>query len=482
MSERKAAQPGPPLSQSGAVAAPCHMARLLVSMSFVGVLVIASLGCAGTRPGEDATPPPSAASGAASRAPATPAASLPTAAADIRLDLVADGLVAPLGLVSPGGDGDASFVVDQTGLVRMLRDGQLLDDPYLDLSDRLVRLNPEYDERGLLALAFHPAFAQNGRLFVYYSAPAENADDDHDNVLSEFHADPAGDRADPASERVILRFGQPQPNHSGGGLGFGPDGHLYLGTGDGGGRGDADPGHAPGGNAQDPTRLLGKVLRIDVDGDGDEPYAIPPDNPFVDGGGQPEIFALGFRNPWRLTWEPVGDRRLLVSDVGFGRYEELDVVEGGGNYGWRVREGMHCLDLAEPLEDLETCPETDEDGRPLLDPVLEYSHQEVGLAIVGGFVYRGSELPELRGRYVFGDWSADWQTEQPIPRGSLLASDPRPANAGAWAWQRLTLEERLDRFVTGLGEDAAGELYVMTRGLTGPVGLSGAVYRIAPAQ
>lgn len=388
--------------------------------------------------------------------------------------------MAPVGLVTPGGDGDPSFVVDQTGLVLMLRDGQLIDDPYLDVSDRLVRLDPEYDERGLLGVEFHPAFAENGRLFVYYSAPTTSADDNHDNVLSEFHADPAGDRVDPASERVILRFGQPQPNHSGGGLGFGPDGRLYLGTGDGGGRGDADTGHAPGGNAQDPTRLLGKVLRIDVDGD--EPYEIPPDNPFVDGRGQPEIFAMGFRNPWRLTWEPGGDRRLLVSDVGYGRYEELDIVEAGGNYGWRVREGMHCLDLAEPLEDLEACPATDEDGRPLIDPVLEYSHAEVGLAIIGGFVYRGSEVPDLRGRYVFGDWSADWQTEQPLPRGSLLVSDPRPMDAGPWAWRRLTLEEGLNRFVTGIGEDATGELYVMTRGLTGPFGLSGAVYRIAPVQ
>jgi glucose/arabinose dehydrogenase len=415
-------------------------------------------------------------------ASAPPAASASPSAADLRLELVADGVVAPVGLVAPG-EGGPALVIDQTGPILVLRDGQLLDEPWLDLTDRLARLNPEYDERGLLGLAFHPAFAQNGRVFVYYSAPATNADDNHDNVLSEFHADPGTDRADPASERVILRFGQPQPNHSGGGLGFGPDGLLYLGTGDGGGRGDADPGHAPGGNAQDPTRLLGKVLRIDVDGDGDEPYAIPPDNPFADDdGGRPEIFALGFRNPWRLTWEPAGDRRLLVSDVGFGRYEELDVVEAGGNYGWRVREGMHCLDLAEPLEDLESCPEADDDGRPLVDPVLEYSHQDVGLAIVGGFVYRGSEMPDLRGRYVFGDWSADWTTQQPTPRGSLLVTDPLPTDAGAWTWRKLTLDEPLARFVTGIGEDGVGELYVMTRGLVGPVGLSGAVYRIAPAR
>ncbi len=456
------------------------MARFLAWTSAAALVVSLVMGCAESRPAEEATTVPSA----ASRPPALPAASLPPPAADIGLGMVEDGLVAPVGLVSPGSEGDPSYVVDQTGLVLTLRDGQLLDVPYLDLSDRLVRLDAEYDERGLLGLAFHPAFAQNGRLFVYYSAPTRSEDDNHENVLSEFHVDPAADRADPASERVILRFGQPQPNHSGGGLGFGPDGHLYLGTGDGGGRGDADAGHAPGGNAQDPTRLLGKVLRIDVDvdADGDAPFAIPPDNPFVDGGGRPEVFALGFRNPWRLSWEPGGDRRLLVSDVGFGRYEELDVVEPGGNYGWRVREGLHCLDLDDPLADLESCPRTDEDGRPLRDPVLEYSHEEVGLAIVGGFVYRGSEVPTLRGRYVFGDWSADWQTDQPTPRGSLLVSDPGPANAGrAWAWRRLTLEERLDRFVTGLGEDAAGELYVMTRGLTGPAGLSGAVYRILPA-
>jgi glucose/arabinose dehydrogenase len=451
------------------------MTRPFLWMSFVTV-VMSVVGCASPPP--ETTPTPSA----AASAPNAPSASPSGSAADIRLELVADGLVAPVGLVSPGGDGNPSFVVDQTGLIFMLRDGQILDDPWLDLTDRLVRLDPEYDERGLLGLAFHPEFAQNGRFFVYYGAPTTDEDANHDNVLAEFHADPGADRADPASEREILRFGQPQPNHSGGGLGFGPDGLLYLGTGDGGGRGDADAGHAPGGNAQDRTRLNGKVLRLDVDADGHAPYAIPSDNPFADGGGRPEIFALGFRNPWRLSWEPDGDRRLLVSDVGYGRYEELDVVGPGDNYGWRVREGMHCLDLDEPLADLETCSETDDDGRPLIDPVLEYSHQEVGLAIVGGFVYRGADLPDLQGRYVFGDWSADWQTQQPLPRGSLLVADPLPAEAGSWTWRQLTIDEPRNLFVTGIGEDATGELYVMTRGLTGPTGLSGAVYRIAPAR
>ena len=450
------------------------MARTTERRLLAPVIVLCLLaGCADTsRPGDPSGSPRD------TRAPATQAASGPASAADVRLELVVDGVEAPVGLVSPGGRGDPSFIVEQTGRIRELRDGRLVDAPYLDLRDRLVRLTDDYDERGLLALAFHPAFARNGRLFVYYSAPATDPSDDHDNVLSEFRVDGAGDRPDPASERVVLRFGQPQPNHSGGGLGFGPDGLLYLGTGDGGGQGDADEGHAPGGNAQDSTRLLGKILRIDVDRD--EPYAIPSDNPFVDGGGSPELFALGFRNPWRLGWEPDGDRRLLVGDVGFGRYEELDVVVAGGNYGWRVREGRHCLDLENPLGELATCPDADDAGRTFIDPVLEYSHEEVGLAIIGGAVYRGSAVPDLRGRYVFGDWSADWGTNRPTPRGSLLVAEPNADDGASWAWERLELTDRLDRFVTGIGEDPAGELYVMTRGVTGPVGLSGAVYRVAP--
>ena len=248
---------------------------------------------------------------------------------------------------------------------------------------------PEYDERGLLGLAFDPDFARNGRFFVYYGAPVRAdaaADQDHTDTLSEFHvsaSDP--DRADPASERYVLRFEQPQPNHSGGALGFGPDGLLYLGTGDGGGSGDASPGHSPQGNAQDRTRLNGKILQIDVGPDTGKPYTIPDGNAFAKAAdGRPEIYAHGFRNPWRLSWEPDGAKRLLVSDVGYGRFEEIDAVESGGNYGWRVREGAHCLNVEFPLVDLPDCDMTDDLGRPLIDPVLEYTHQAVGIAVVGG--------------------------------------------------------------------------------------------------
>jgi glucose/arabinose dehydrogenase len=405
-------------------------------------------------------------------------------AADITLEPLITDLVAPIGLVVAPGDTDWAFVIEQTGEIHILRGDGLEPEPFLDLSDRLVRLDSEYDERGLLGLAFHPDYAENGRFYVYYStAPPADAPQptDHTNRLSEFRVsatDP--DRADPDSERVVLAFEQPQPNHSGGALGFGPDGMLYLGTGDGGGRGDADPGHSEMGNAQDPTRLNGKILRIDIDGDG-AAYAIPADNPFV-GGGRPEIFADGFRNPWRLSWEPSGERRLLVSDVGYGRYEEIDAVVNGGNYGWRIREGAHCLDIDRPLEDVTGCPTAAADGRPLVDPVVEYAHAEVGLAVVGGYVYRGAAIPDLVGRYVFADFSADWTSNEPDPTGTLLAAEPKPSGDGPWDWRRLEVagDEIDDRFVTGMGEDASGELYVMARRSFGPISRTGVVYRIVP--
>ena len=406
-------------------------------------------------------------------------------AADVAFETLVDDLVAPIGVVTAPGDTDRAFVVEQTGRIHILRGDERATTPFLDLKDRLVRLDTEYDERGLLGLAFHPDYATNGRFFVYYSAPASAAaagSSDHTNRLSEFRIGDDADVADAGSERVVLEFDQPQPNHSGGAFGFGPDGFLYLGTGDGGGRGDADEGHSPQGNAQDPSKLNGKVLRIDVDGD--EPYAIPPDNPFVDTASRPEIFADGFRNPWRLSWEPDGDRRLLVSDVGFGRYEEIDAVVAGGNYGWRIREGAHCLDLDAPLEDLTDCPVAAADGRPLIDPIVEYSHREVGIAVVGGYVYRGTALPALRGQYVFADFSADWTTNDPDPSGSLLVADPTTAPDGPWPWRRLVVADDPlgHQFVTGMGEDAAGELIVLARRSFGPIGQTGFVYRVVPPR
>ena len=454
--------------------------------------VVPSLNPGGTGPA--ATP---SGSTVASATPATPATTgVPTStgpAADVALEVIARGLSTPIGIVAPPGDSGRLFVVEQTGRIWILEDGELRDEPFLDLDSRLVALVRDYDERGLLGLAFDPDFASNGRFFVYYGAPlgrAANGVEDHLNRLSELHVsatDP--NRADPDSERTILEISQPQPNHSGGGLGFGPDGYLYLGVGDGGGTGDASEGQSEQGHAQDLTKHNGKILRIDValrggaPAAGDDPYRIPGDNPFAEGGGRPEIYAYGFRNPWRLGWESDGAQRLLVSDVGYGRWEELDVVTNGSNYGWRVREGAHCLDVAAPLTNLLECDLVDDRGEPLVDPVLEYAHGEVGVAIVAGYTYRGSAIPALAGRYVFADWSHDW-TDNPIGRGSLLVAEPAAGDGEPWPWRRLEVEGReggsIGRFVTGLGEDADGEIYVLARTVLGPSGTTGEILKLVP--
>jgi glucose/arabinose dehydrogenase len=415
----------------------------------------------------------------------------PGAAADAAAEVVATGLRTPVGLVAPPDGSGRLFVVEQTGLILILENDEIRPEPFLDLSGRLVTLNREYDERGLLGLAFHPEFATNGRFFVYYGAPLRNGaatGGDHTNTLSEFRVDPSDvNRTDPDSERFVLRFEQPQANHSGGALGFGPDGYLYLGAGDGGGTGDASPGHSPQGNAQDRSKLNGKVLRLDVDvaAGSDDQYEIPSDNPFAPGtgdagDGRPEIYAYGFRNPWRLAWEPDGARRLLVSDVGYGRYEEVDAVENGANYGWRVREGAHCLDIERPLEEVAECDRTDDLGRSFTDPIIEYTHRGIGIAVVGGYVYRGSAIPALRGRYVFGDYTREFGNEA-IGRGTLLIAEPAAEAGATWPLRTLVLRGGdLERFVTGMGEDAAGELYVLVRSEFGPVGETGEILRLAP--
>ena len=454
--------------------------------AIAGLVLAILAGCGGA-----VSPSPPAPSVAATASPASSQSATarprPTAPpADAALEVVVDGLSTPLGLVPVPGT-TAAVVLEQDGRIWVLEGGRLRPEPFLDLRDRIIPLMADYDERGLLGLAFDPDFDRTRRFFVYYGAPLRRravAGQDHTNRLSEVRVhdnDPL--TADPATERTILEFEQPQPNHSGGGLAFGPDGLLYLGTGDGGGSGDASPGHAPEGNAQDPTRLNGKILRLDVRDAtrGDEPYAVPPDNPFHAGGGAPEIFALGFRNPWRLAFEPAGERRLLVSDVGYGRYEEIDVVTRGGNYGWRIREGRHCLDVDAPLTELAECATTGADGRPLVDPVVEYRHDEIGIAVVGGYVYRGRALPELAGRYVFADFTRDWKGTNPTPRATLLVADPAPGPS--WDWRPIRLEGGLvTSFITGLGEAADGELFVLTRDVVGPSGTTGRVLRLVPAS
>jgi glucose/arabinose dehydrogenase len=339
---------------------------------------------------------------------------------DVRLRPVVGGLDAPL-LVTAAEDGSGRlFVLEQVGRIRVVADGRLLAEPFLDLGDRVV----SGGEQGLLGFAFHPLFERNGRFFVDYT------DTSGDTVVAEYRvSDEDADRADPGSERVLLQIDQPFANHNGGHLAFGPDGYLYVATGDGGSAGD------PMGNGQRLDTLLGKVLRIDVDARGGRAYGIPPDNPFVDReGARPEIWAFGLRNPWRFSFDrETGD--LWIGDVGQGSFEEIDHVAGdeaGVNFGWNVMEGPDCFEPASGC---------DESG--LTMPVAVYGHGE-GCSVTGGFVYRGSRRPELRRAYLYADYCS----------GRLWGLDAERADA------RPAVLLETGRSISSFGQDEAGELYV----------------------
>lgn len=341
----------------------------------------------------------------------------------IALEPVVTGLQSPVYVAHAGDDSGRLFIVEQPGRIRLVKQGRLIDAPFLDIAGR-VRFA---GEQGLLGLAFHPHYAKNGRFFANYV----RASDGH-TVIAEFHVSPNADVA-LSDERVLLTVPQPYPNHKGGMVEFGPDGFLYIALGDGGSGGD------PGNRGQGTNELLGKVLRVDVDRGA--PYGIPTDNPFVGGGGRPEIFAYGLRNPWRFSFDrQTGE--LWAADVGQHKWEEIDVIVRGGNYGWKVMEGAHCF---APPDGCVT------DG--LVPPVAEYGHEEGRCAITGGYVYRGARLPALRGSYFFGDFcSGEIFALSGKMRRALLATGLR---------------------IASFGQDQDGELYV--------VGHGGTVHRIVPA-
>jgi len=405
----------------------------------------------------------------------------------VGVDLVADGFTAPTDVAFPDGV-DRGFVADQPGRVYAT---DRPDDPFLDLSERVVDTEAGPDERGLLGLAPHPDFAATGRLFVRYSAPVRSATPpgySHTFVLSEFTVEPTADRATAERERIVLEIPQPQANHNAGSLAFGPDGHLFVGVGDGGGAGDVGRGHAEdwyerirGGNGQDRTEnLLGSILRLDVSPV--EGYAVPDDNPLVGEGGLDEQWAWGFRNPWRFSVdsEASGTPRttgvaLLVADVGQARYEEVSRVERGENYGWNVHEGTSCFDPSAPSEEPAGCPSHTLAGGQLRDPVIEYPHPSVdpdatatGVAVVGGYRYDGS-IEEFDGRYVFADWRAE---------GRLFVADP--ADGGPWSIATVPIRSDVGSFVRGFGRDSGGQLYLLTSDRGGPVGSTGALHRLVP--
>jgi len=389
----------------------------------------------------------------------------------VRLRQVAGGFDAPLALVDVP-DADHRYVADQSGSVSVIESDGVRGEPLLELGDAV-----EFGgEKGLLGVALHPNFEETRQLFVRYSAPSRDgtpANYSHTFVLSEFLVEDDGLRTRPESERTLLEIPEPQSNHNAGALAFGPDGYLYVAVGDGGAGGDAGTGHVEdwydaveGGNGQDVTEnLLGSLLRIDVDGARGS-YSIPDDNPLTDAEGIPEQYAWGFRNPWRFSFD--GDA-LLVADVGQSEREEVNLVERGGNYGWNVREGSQCF-RAEDCPS--STPESVRGGEPLIDPVVEYAHggdPVGGVAVVGGYVYRGSALPDLDGRYVFADLQPD---------GRLFVADPSGPDE---RWPMGTVEMDADGGVPGqiysLGRGRGGELYVL-----GIEGGDGRVYRIDPAE
>ncbi len=352
----------------------------------------------------------------------------PGAAAQ-RLEPVASGLRQPVA-VAQAGDGRL-FIVQQAGEIVVLQDGKLLDPPFLDLSSK-TRAG---GERGVLGLAFPPDYAASGRFYVYYT------DENGTSTLSRFSVSDRPNRADPGSERVLRTVPQPYANHNGGQLAFGPDGYLYWGLGDGGSGGD------PHGNGQDTSTPLAAIVRLDVAGDGAE---AAPGNPFEGGGGDPDVWVYGLRNPWRFSFDrATGD--LYIGDVGQGAYEEIDRLDagtgGGTNFGWNVMEGLHCFSPKRAC---------DESG--LTPPIVEYPHaSDWGNSVTGGYVYRGTTVAALAGAYLFADFGS----------GRVWTARERD---GSWTVE-LLLETGFN--VSTFAEDARGELYLADYG-------GGVLYRIAP--
>lgn len=337
---------------------------------------------------------------------------------DYTWQLIASNLDRPVDL-QPDGSGRL-FVVEKLGHIHIIENGQLMETPFLNIEDRV---NDSSNEMGLLGLAFHPDYAQNGYFFVNYTGRGG------DTFISRFQVSGDPDLANPSSETNLLHVSQPFPNHNGGGLDFGPDGYLFVGLGDGGAAGD------PFGNGQKTDTLLGKILRLDVNTA--ESYAIPADNPFGN-----EIWAYGLRNPWRISFDKLtGD--FYIGDVGQGTWEEIDYLPagspGGVNFGWDYREGKHDYEGKAPSG--------------LTEPVAEYSHAEGGCSVTGGYVYRGS-MPEWNGIYLYGDYCTGFVW-------GLIKSD------GGWQVQRLF---NTDANITSFGQDEMGEVYLVADG--------GQVYRL----
>ncbi len=423
----------------------------------------------------------------------------------VELETIATGLTAPVYL-TPAGDGtNRLFVVDQPGRILLIENGQLLPTPFLDITDRVHMPGlfgsqdvNDYDERGFLGLAFHPDFADQqspgyNKIFTYSSEMNELPADftteplpagvvfDHQSVIAEWTVDASNPNIiDVSTRREIMRIDEPQFNHNSGMLAFGPDGYLYISVGDGGAANDNADGHGPTGNGQNKNTVHGSILRIDpldpLTSTSIDPvsmngkYRVPADNPFVGADGVDEIYAYGFRNAWRFSFDSLtGD--LVVADVGQNNIEEIDIVHAGGNYGWNLKEGTFRFNPEDGTvnNSMKDLPED------LIDPVAQYDHDE-GISITGGFVYRGYAIPELRGKYVFGDFSSSFF----LTDGRLLYAD---LDTGLIQEFIIGVDDRnLGLYVKAFGQDTDGELYVLAGPALGPFGDTGVILKIVPLQ
>jgi glucose/arabinose dehydrogenase len=387
--------------------------------------------------GDDAAGRPAPDAGAPAVTPeatAPPAATAtPSAARGVRLKKVAD-FAAPVYLTSPPGDRSRQFVVEQEGRVMVVRDGRKLGTPFLDIRGKVTAAG----EQGLLSVAFPPDYAQSGLFYVYFTG---NSGDER---IVEYRRRDA-DHADPGSARLVLRMADPEINHNGGLLLYGPDDLMYVGTGDGGGGGDQ---HGPRGNAQNLGSLLGKILRIDPRAGGGRPYQVPPGNPFVgSAGARGEVYAYGLRNPWRFSFDRrTGD--LTIGDVGQNEWEEIDFVRRGAgrgaNFGWRPFEGRARYTPGESAPGA-------------IAPVIVRSHASGNCSITGGVIVRDPALTGLRGRYVFGDFC----------KGRVESARLSPGRARGVRRTSLAVPS-----LSSFGEDAQGRVYALS--------LDGPVYRIVP--
>ena len=326
--------------------------------------------------------------------------------------IIPSGLSKPVFLTHSQDGSGRLFVVEQNGRILILQNEKTLSTPFLDISPLLSTGG----EKGLLGLAFHPNYQKNGRFFVNYTRQEDGA-----TVIAEYHVASNGNRSDTPG-KVLLTIPQPYGNHNGGMVAFGPEAFLYIGTGDGGSGGD------PGNRGQNRSELLGKILRIDVNQG--SPYGIPPSNPFVKGTGAPEIFSMGFRNPWRFSFDrQTGD--LWAGDVGQNSWEEIDLVKSGENHGWRLMEGKHCYKPSKGCQS----------SNKLTLPVTDYANAGSRCAVTGGYVYRGEQVASLQGIYLFGDYCS----------GEIFGIQDRT--------HQVLLDTDLQ--ISSFGEDEHGELYVI---------------------